>query len=220
MTNPSPATTTPISAEGPVLIDGRHLNLIDGLGLPVGYHGACWWTPTPTGHPWADRPIPEPLRRFLAAVNGHILDNGLLEQRSIGTAYLRVLDAGQPENCMRWHRDNQDNNGLRFTTAVTTGNIPVNMAFTDRPEWSGRDVADTPWHTTRRTPNSVIAAFTDQLHGVIPQPPRPGHKTAIYFTTLVDRAHRADLQTTNNTTGFTHAVLPTLQHGRHQQTHA
>lgn len=189
----------------------------DAFEPAPGYHGVAWATLDPDGIQ-TDRIVPAALWRFLATIHSAILERGLLAERHTGPAYLRVVDGAHPENYMRWHRDNQTDGGLRFATAIATDHAPVHFLFTTREEWIGLEVADTPWMTAELIDPGIITAFREDIHGVRPLPPRPGHKTAVMFCTLHPDRTCADLETTNNTSGFRHAVLPTLEAGRTDST--
>ena len=190
--------------------------LAEALTLEPGYTGVSWAGFGTLGLS-VDREIPPPLLAFLKAVRSAVRKRDLLHLRHTGPAYLRIIDAGEPENYMRWHRDNVHDGGLRFSTAIATDGAPVNMLFTTREEWVGLEVMHTRWRTAEVVDPGVIAAFSNDIHGVRPQNPRPGQRTAVFFTTLHASREAADLHTTNNTSGFTHAVLPTLEAARTPQ---
>lgn len=189
------------------------MNLSTIFDEPVGYHGAAWVDLT-DGQINIDRPVPEALFHFLTEVSHHANELDLPER--IGTAYVRVIDAGQPENYMTWHRDNADG-GVRFHVAISTDGRLVNLAFLHElsHDLVGQSVEDTWQHAHwDQHPNGTLVMFTDEPHGVLPQPPRPNERTAVFFATLyMDRAS-ADLYMTNNTTTANHAALPQLEDAR------
>jgi hypothetical protein len=185
------------------------MNLTSAFDHAAGYHGTAW---VDLGDGVAiDRPVPDALREFIDEVADLRVRRGIPE--AIGTAYMRIIDAGHPENYMHWHRDNQDG-GVRFHTAISTDGAQVCLAWATSDEWEGRPVAETPWRTARLPINGEVTVFTTELHGVLPLPPRPGELTAVFFVTLYADRETADLYTTNNcatTTTADHAALPVLE---------
>lgn len=194
------------------------VNLIGAWDYGPGYHGTCWFEVTPDGDLRVDRRIPEPLQHFLLEVAWMIYRNEQPER--IGCGYMRIIDAGEPENHMVWHRDNPDG-GVRYHTAITTDDAKAALAWTSVDDWEGVKVVDTEWLDPQRVQqpsNGVVERFTSELHGVLPQKPRPGERTAIFFATLYTHRNAADLYTTNcfpaGAAAPKHATLPTLESDR------
>lgn len=170
----------------------RWEHLKSGLDLPVGYHGVTWFEVDLQAYT-IESPVPQALRNFIGEV-AHLARDCNIPERH-GMAYMRVIDAGQPENYMKRHVDNEDG-GVRFSTAVSSDDVPVNLVF------------DT------QLPNGEIAVFTTEPHHVKVQPARPGQRTAVFFATLYRSRAEAELYVTHNTTDYTHAVLPSLEDTR------
>jgi hypothetical protein len=163
------------------------------LAFDVGYRDVCWFNVFEAGMQ-PDRDVSPQMREFLYRVAALAHDLNLDEQH--GVAYLRVIDAGEPENYMVEHVDNE-HGGVRFTTAVATDDYPVNMVFGDE-----------------QPPNGHLVMFTTEPHRVRKQYPRPGEKTVVFFATLNSSREAADLVTTNNTGTGIHAVLGQLRESR------
>ena len=183
------------------LIDCPDLSSV--FDLDVGYHGVSWVDLYEVGFgtDW----MPEPLIRFVGTAVPYARERGL----PAGCCYVRIVDAGQPENYMSWHTDNHDG-GLRFATSISTDGVPVNLAWPEQPGWEGVTVTDTAWGDAWQAPNGQVVMFTTELHGVLPQEPRPGERTANFFVTFYERRELADLHTTNNTATSEHQALPAL----------
>ena len=173
----------------------------------TGYHGTCW-IDLSNGELAIDREVPAPLKTFVTEV-ANIVHTDEIPNCLIGCAYMRIIEGSAPENYMKWHVDNEDG-GVRFHTAIATDNAKVNLAWPD-PSWVGQKVTDTEWTAASQPENGVIVAFTTEPHGVLPQPARPGEKTAVFFVTLYASREMADLYTTNNTATSGHAALPALE---------
>jgi hypothetical protein len=177
----------------------------------VGYHGAAW-IDLSDGIVSADRLLLPPLDQFVATV-ADMAETAGIDQR-VGVAYMRVIDGSEPENYMRWHRDNPDG-AVRFHTAIATDNAQVNLSWLVDDDLIGFKVTDTEWPVEGvQPPNGDVTMFTTEAHGVLPQPVRPGQFTAIFFATLYTDRLTADLYTTNNTQTGSHAMLPTLEQTR------
>lgn len=189
-----------------------HLALsdVDHLDDP-GYYGTCWFEVREHG-PRTDRLVPGLLGHFLHEVARVALAEGLEER--VGPAYLRVVDAGRPENYMLWHADCEDG-GVRFHAALATDGRPVTLAWPDDPALVGQPVEATCREALwLQPPNGTLCRFTTEPHGVLPQPARPGERTVVLFTTLYRTRAAADLYTTNNTTTPEHVALPQLEVSR------
>lgn len=188
------------------------LDLEDALHLPPGYHGTTWFELDPTSsvisleHP---RETPTTLVAFLLGVARAAAE--LDVDLRFGTAYLRVIDGGAPENYMNWHVDNEDG-GVRFHTAIATDDARVNLAWPKSDDVANQPVEET-WNDVEydQPANGELVAFTTELHGVLPQLPRPGEATIVFFATLYTSREAADLYTTNNTATSGHGTLPALE---------
>jgi len=191
------------------------LDLTNAFNREPGYHGAAWVEVTDTGYA-TDRPVPNELGQFLTEVARLTANTeSIRELGRIGCAYMRVIDGANPENYMKWHVDNEDG-GLRFHTAISTDGAKVNLAWPQDESLVGQPVENTDWQQAAHQPdNGVIVGFTTQPHGVLPQPSRPGEKTAIFFATLYKERSAADLYSTNNTSTESHAMLPSLEDSRY-----
>jgi hypothetical protein len=178
------------------------------FGLPPGYHGTCW---AELAGPMmiVDRPVPAALWEFLTAVQ-HVVRDQSLTGCVHGCAYVRVVDAGRPENYMSWHTDNHDG-GVRFATSIATDGARVNLAWPADANEVGVPVEDTDWQRAVQPANGRICVFTTELHGVVPQPARPGELTANFFATFYPSRAVADLWSTNNTATAGHQALPVLE---------
>lgn len=186
----------------------NELDLTPVFDLPVGYHSAAWVDLT-GDTVVSDRPLLTPLDQFVAEVHAVVHREGI--QRWIGAAYMRVIDGERPENYMRWHVDPLDD-AYRFHTAIATDDASVNLAWPVDQATEGRKVEDS-WTDVEyvQPPNGELIVFTTEVHGVLPQPVRPGQRTAIFFATLYRDRQAADLYTTNNTQTESHAMLPALE---------
>ena len=179
--------------------------------LPVGYHYPCWYhRDIRDGTVWFDRMVPKTLREFVQqcsdAARMYRLD------RPVGTAFLRVIDAGDPDPQMNWHRDNLDHPATRFSTALSTDGVPVNLAFALNPETAGKPTSEGPRYQPL---NGDIVMYETAVHGALCQPPRDGEKTLVLFSTMYRNREEADLYTTNKLRGGgSHAVLPDLESTR------
>jgi hypothetical protein len=183
-------------------------DLSDIFRLDPGYHGTCW-AERVTGTISIDREVPRPLERFLIAVR-RIIDVQQLEDCVHGCAYVRVVDGGRPENYMSWHVDNEDG-GVRFATSIATDEACVNLAWPADASEVGVPVEATDWGRAVQPANGRICVFTTEPHGVVPQPVRPGERTANFFATFYPSRAVADLWSTNNTATAGHQALPVLE---------
>lgn len=196
--------------------------LREAFNLAPGYHSACWVERSDTGFT-TDRAIPEPLKAFLAAACRKAHEVGISE--SVGAAYMRIIDGNEPENYLLWHTDNADG-GVRFTTTIASDDAPVQLGWLldDYSDLVGESVERSlPWLNAqqprgyRQPPNGEVVMFTTQPHGVLPQRPRPGERTAVFFMTLYRSRREADLFTTNCTKVgevVEHHELPQLESTR------
>lgn len=174
----------------------------DAFALPVGYHAPCNITRLDNGGYRVDRTIPDVLHHFLGVVTA-LADEAQLPQPG-GVGYLRIVDASTTFRQL-WHIDNDDG-GVRFTTAVATDGHPVNMAFLDDHDRVGCPVDPADSHSQHR--DGTVRMFRREPHGALPAPPRPGALTAVFFATLYPSA--ADLWTNNCGNGPVHQALPAL----------
>jgi hypothetical protein len=207
----------------PPLYNVPRLDLTPVFSFGVGYHSASWIeiesATTDDGRTvfttTAEPPMLHPLDRFIGEVSRIVVREN--DDRRIGVAYMRVIDGAKPENYMVWHVDNPDG-AVRFHTAIATDDAKVNLAWLQDADLIGAPVERT-WQTARfvQPANGVIVKFTTEPHGVLPQDPRPGHLTAIFFATLYRTRAEADLYTTNNTQTGSHAMLPRLEPTRGPQ---
>lgn len=184
------------------------LDLSSAFDEEPGYHGTTWVS-LESGELHTDRPVPGALNNFLQGVRGIVADEDL-KGCNHGSAYMRVIDASNPENYMCWHIDNQDG-GVRFSTAISTDGVGVNLAWPDDPSVVGKKVIDTDYRLSTQPDNGDIVVFTTEPHGVLPLQPRLGERTAVFFVTMYESREKADLYTCNNTvTPHQHATLPSL----------
>lgn len=185
--------------------------LVSAFELGPGYHGMTWVDLSQDEPQCEDPDVPKALRAFIGEV-GKLMrrDDRLAGIGHIGCAYVRVVDAAEPENYMRWHRDNQDG-GVRFHTASSSDGAAVNLAWPEDSTVEGQVVTDTDWGSAYQPANGVIVGFTNEVHGVVPQPERPDATTALFFMTVYPSREEADLYTTNNTITGQHAALPELE---------
>lgn len=179
------------------------------FNLPVGYHAISWVQLTDDGFT-TDTPVHPAMASFLRACTEWIVAQGVQRSCHVACCYVRIVDAGSPENYMSWHTDNHDG-GLRFATSISTDDIPVNLAWPPDDTNVGIPVQDTDWRAARQAPNGAIVVFTTEPHGVIPQEPRPGALTANFFATFYESREVADLYQTNNTATSSHQALPALE---------
>jgi len=191
-------------------------DLTEAFEHPAGYHSPVWLDLT--GGPLIGAAVPAPLEAFVLEVAKIVRENKLPDC-NIGVAYMRVIDGERPQNEMAWHVDNQDG-GTRFSTAISTDDAKVNLAWAGDQNLAGQKVTHTDWHSEFQPDNGAIAVFTTEVHGVIPQPQRPGQLTAVFFSTLYKDRATADLYTTNcfdtddGEASHTHAALPQLEGSR------
>ena len=173
--------------------------------LDIGYHDPCWVVRA-DDLLIPDRSINQPLHDFVDRVGELLPHVPEADGLPVGTAFCRIVDAGRPQH-MRWHIDNEET-GVRFTTAVSTDDHPVNMAFTTDRARVGQLTEYGEPH--QRWPNGQITKYTDDIHGVIHPPKRPGERTAVFFVTMYPNREVADLYTSNaNPAG--HDALPRLE---------
>lgn len=187
--------------------------LTAALSEEVGYHGTCWLDLTDDGFV-IDQDVPAPLEAFVTEVAKYVRANRL-PNCVAGVAYMRVIDGAMPENDMRWHTDNADG-GVRFHTAIATDDARVNLAYPPDVSDVGMKVLDTNWQTAWQPDNGVVVVFTTEPHGVLPQWPRPGQRTIVFFATLYESREVADIcNCANLEPAMTvHAALPALEASR------
>jgi hypothetical protein len=163
------------------------------LELPVGYHGACW-VDLEDDHLSVGPDAPIPLVVFLAEVSRISWAAHDITERH-GTAYLRVVDAAQPDSGMRWHRDLTEG-GVRFTTAVSSDDYPVNLGFLrdDARGFVDRPCVGTPSWRFDQPANGDIAVFRTEPHGALPRVVNHGARTAVFFATLWHTRDDVDLR--------------------------
>lgn len=194
-----------VAAFAPMTAD---YDLTGAFDLAPGYYSPCWLERA--GRVFVpDRKIVEPLTDFIGQVSGIANASSLSEP--VGDAFLRVIDAEYPCPRMRWHVDN-DEHGVRFTTAIASDGWPVNMAFLDDERFVG-DPVDVS-HPYTQYPNGHTCVFRREPHGALPTVVRPGARTAVFFATLYPSRRVADLHTDNGGNGSVHRALPALESTR------
>lgn len=180
-------------------------DLPGAFDLDAGYHDPC--VIERAGRLFVpDRDVHPALRHFVGQVAAIANAAGLAEP--VGDACLRVIDVTTPQVTQRWHTDNDDS-GVRFTTAIASDGWPVNLAFLHDDDRVGEPVNAA--HPHAQYPNGWTMVFRREPHGALPSPPRPGQRTAVFFATLYPSRRDLDLYTNHCGNGPVHQILPALE---------